>query len=146
MKKRNYALMCAAAAGGLALLIGIGCETTSPDEMAVTIAPSYARLAIGQSITLTASGWRAYRWTRSNPGIGALSSQAGDQVVYTAFASGTQTITATPVGVSSSTNATALTSGTATLIQGDGGSASTSSDSLPDASPDGSGTNTNVET
>ena len=123
MKKRNYALMCAAAAGGLALLIGIGCETTSPDEMSVAISPGYTRLAVGQSVTLTASGWRAYRWTRSTPGIGTLSSANGEQIVYTATDDGTQTITAAPVGVGSSTNATEITAGTATILQGDGGTA-----------------------
>jgi hypothetical protein len=98
MKKRNYALV--AWLGSIlvfaAFLVVAGCEASSPSELAVTVTPDHATLRSGESVTLTASGWNAYRWSLSKPNIGDLSSTVGESVSYRATAAGSTTLTPVP--------------------------------------------------
>jgi type IV pilus biogenesis protein CpaD/CtpE len=128
MKKRNYA---AAAAGAVlaalaVLLLLAGCEST--EEVSVSISPDYVRLGVGQSVTLTASGWNTYRWslgeTTGGTNInvsagnanGVLSSTVGERVVYRALTRGiTQTIIC--YAVTSGGQSSAIAPGQATIVQ-----------------------------
>jgi hypothetical protein len=120
MKKRNYALvawLCSILVLA-AILVVAGCEASSPGEMALTVTPDYVTLSVGQSVTLTAAGWNAYRWYLSNSSIGILSSTVGEQVVYQAIGGGaTQTITVTAIGTGGGTNSTSIATGRATIVQ-----------------------------
>jgi type IV pilus biogenesis protein CpaD/CtpE len=128
MKKRNYALAAgfAAVSAAVLLLAGAGCEST--EEASVSVSPDYVRLAVGQSVTLTASGWHTYRWTLgeatggTNSTIdagnanGVLSSTAGERVVYRALKSGvTQTITC--YAVAASGQSSVISPGQAVIVQ-----------------------------
>jgi len=99
MTKRNLSL--GAAALFILPLVGVllfsGCETESVTQTDIKVEPNYAGLPVGQSMTLTASGWNNYRWSLSESSIGHLSAYTGRSVVYTATAGrgSTQTITAT---------------------------------------------------
>jgi len=129
MKKRNRCLGSLLTAGVLACggLLFSGCEVDSPDEAQITVSPDYARLAVGQTVTLTASGWGRYQWSLGNAGAGRLSATTGERVAYTALAGDvTQTVTANAAGdqvatTGSGTNAVVtggrIAAGTATIIQ-----------------------------
>jgi hypothetical protein len=67
-----------------AALLTAGCETESSDQIAVAIYPNNATLSKGQSREFTASGWRDYSWSLSDPSIGVLSTTKGDSTTYTA--------------------------------------------------------------
>ena len=101
------------------LLAVTGCETKSTDELAVIVTPDYVTIADGQSVTLTASGWNAYRWTY-NRSLGVLSSPVGERVVYRATTGGgvTQTIIVSAAGGGSDTNDNSrIPAGVVTIIQ-----------------------------
>lgn len=120
MKKRNYTLvawLCSILVLA-AILVVAGCEASSPSEVTLTVSPDYVTLAVGQSVTLTATGWNAYRWYLSNSSIGLLSSTVGEQVVYRAIEGGeTQTITVTAIGTGGGTNSTSVATGRAIIVQ-----------------------------
>lgn len=122
MKKRNRCLGLLLCAG--VLLAGCvllsGCEVDSADEAQISISPDYVRLAPGQSVTLTASGWSRYKWGLSAPDLGRLSATTGNRVSYTALGSGNQTVTASATAVASGSNNVdnaVIAVGTATIVQ-----------------------------
>ncbi len=99
MTKRNLSL--GAAALFILPLVGVllfsGCETESVTQTDIQVEPNYVGLPVGQSVTLTASGWNNYRWELGNEEIGLLSARTGRRVVYTAIRGrgNTQIVTAT---------------------------------------------------
>jgi hypothetical protein len=111
MKKRNYALVTwlGSILVFAAFLVVAGCEASSPSELAVTVTPDHATLRSGESVTLTASGWNAYKWSLSNSDIGDLSSTVGERVTYRATAAGTTTHTAVPVDFTTRTTVSGTT-------------------------------------
>ena len=128
MKKRNYAAAALLAALPLlaTLLVAAGCEST--EEVSVSISPDYVRLAAGQAVTLTASGWHTYRWSlgeatggtnstvTAGNANGVLSSTVGERVVYRALTSGvTQSIIC--YAVAAGGQSTAIAPGRATIVQ-----------------------------
>jgi hypothetical protein len=128
MKKRNYAVAAAWAVLPVlaALFLLAGCEST--EEVSVSVSPDYARLGVGQTVTLAASGWHTYRWSLgeatggSNSTVsasninGVLSSTVGERVVYRALKSGvTQSIFCYAVAAGGQT--TAIAPGRATIEQ-----------------------------
>lgn len=100
-------------------LILAGCEASSPDQAQIAIEPAHADIAVGQSITLNASGWHSYKWGLNDNNIGRLSATTGRSVTYTATGGGTQTVTAsapTDAAPSSSTTSTNNPPQTSTTI------------------------------
>lgn len=72
-------------AAGLALFaLLIGCETDNNEETTLSINPPKAKVAYGQTITLTAQGGWDYVWSLQQPAHGTLSSYNGKEVSYTA--------------------------------------------------------------
>lgn len=107
-----------AAVAAFALFVTTGCETEAVSDASVTVTPSYTKLRLGQSTTLTASGGWSYKWALSDSSAGVLSAKTGESVVYTATKSGTtQTITVSCNSGSSSTNSVSLAA-SATINQG----------------------------
>lgn len=101
--KKPAILFSALAAISLAFLAG--CEDEPIAGHAVEINPSYARVRLNQSVTLTASGGWNYRWTLDNRDAGTLSATTGRSVVYTARKEGvTQHVTVTGNGSSSTSS------------------------------------------
>lgn len=85
--------------------------------------PDVNPIPVGGVVTLTAEGWRNYRWKISDESIGRLRSRVGKAVIYTALDKGTQKVTADPTGIGvSSTNSTTILPGVLTFKQGDNGS------------------------
>lgn len=90
MKRTIFTLPFAAALLALtALFFHTGCETLNEDDYAgVRVSPTYASLRPGQSVTLTASGGWAYRWSVDadpmDEAFGTLSANHGESVTYTA--------------------------------------------------------------
>jgi hypothetical protein len=105
-------VICTFAGGfaALAIVVGMcGCEAEPTTQAAITITPSTVKVVMGQSVQFTATGWRDYTWSLSNPALGTLSSIRGDSTIYTSRStnSATQYIRAqSPLG-SSSTNGNA---------------------------------------
>ena len=107
-----------------ALVAGIflytACETSSTDDpRGISVSPSSASLAPGQSIVLTAEGGWNYNWGVDKESIGYLTTKSGPTVTYVATATGTQTIsvdTKPIAGSSSSTNKTASSSSPSSAI------------------------------
>ncbi len=81
MKKSLLVFVAAAAAIFIALT---GCETEKLSDTQLSISPSSATLAPGESITLTAQGGWDYVWDQ--PKHGYLSTLNGKKVTYTASA------------------------------------------------------------
>lgn len=72
----------AAAAAAAAMFAAAGCE--SAETHGVTIKVSKREVtAVGETVTLSASGWSEYDWSLSNTTIGRLSGTKGSSVVYT---------------------------------------------------------------
>jgi hypothetical protein len=97
MKKRNLLIVAALASAQLAVvaLLTVGCETESVTQTDITVSPAYSEISKGQSVTLRASGWSAYRWAVADENQGYLSAKVGVSVVYTAISTNfTQVITA----------------------------------------------------
>jgi len=128
MKKRNYAAAALLAALPLlaAMLGSAGGEST--EEVSVSISPDYVRLGVGQTVTLTASGWHTYRWSLgeasggTNSSVtagnanGVLSSTVGERVVYRALTRGvTQKVMC--YAVSAGGQSSAIAPGQATIVQ-----------------------------
>lgn len=128
MKKRNYAATAVLALLPVlaALILTAGCEST--EEVSVSVSPDYARLGVGQTVTLTASGWHTYRWSLGEATVGsnstvsassdngALSATTGERVVYRALKGGvTQSVFCYAVGAGGTT--TAIAPGRATIVQ-----------------------------
>lgn len=67
---------------GVALLTS--CETMDEDKyQGITVSPTYTKLWLNGSVTLTASGGFNYRWSVEDPSYGSLSSSTGNSVTYT---------------------------------------------------------------
>jgi hypothetical protein len=84
--KTLFGILLAAVAVALS-----GCETESSDQIAISISPNNVTMKKGESREFTASGWRDYTWSLSEPSIGVLSTTKGDSTVYTAVAGPTST-------------------------------------------------------
>jgi len=67
-----------------AMVLIVGCETESSDQISISITPNNATLRKGESREFIASGWRDYTWALSDPSIGVLSVTKGDRTTYTA--------------------------------------------------------------
>jgi len=93
MKKRNLFLSICASLPilGLVLALSSGCESESVSQTDIQVTPAYSEITKGQSIALTASGWKNYRWSLQNEEIGLLSSHVGAQVVYTSIGGSKET-------------------------------------------------------
>ena len=109
------AALCACAAAVLAF--SVGCESAEAND--VTISPNNAKVSVGGSVGLTASGWDNFRWSLSDGDIGVLSATVGKSVVYTAISttSGVQRVTATAIG-SGAVSSPTSTNGTSSAIAG----------------------------
>ena len=117
------ASLCAALCLG-AILLHSGCE--SADDCAIEVTPAYSEVrAVGQSVTLTASGWSGYTWSLSSEEWGYLTARNGTSVRYVvtkmpeaAKSDADVTVTATGHGTgdwSSSSNKTSSVAGTAKI-------------------------------
>lgn len=84
--KTLFCMILAAVAVTLA-----GCETESSDNISISISPNNATIARGESVTLTASGWRDYTWSLADTSAGVLSTTKGDSTIYTAIDGPTST-------------------------------------------------------
>lgn len=110
-KTKNFIVGAAAAAFlPFAFLALSGCETESVSSVTLTISPSHAELAPGESVTFTASGGWDYQWSLETPTAGHLDKSTGSKVTYTATQGGTNETTAvtqklTVTGMGGSTNA-----------------------------------------
>ena len=62
----------------------IGCETDNNAEADLSITPSKATVALGQTVALTAQGGWDYTWSIEQPAHGTLSSYSGKKVTYIA--------------------------------------------------------------
>ena len=87
-----------------------GCELSAPDGPPITISPTSATLNVGESQRFVASAGQGYTegtygWSLSDPQIGSLDVKSGDRVVYTCAVPGTQWITVTFLGNTSSPGA-----------------------------------------
>lgn len=96
-------------------------KTAGDGDAVLEVSPSYARLRRGASVTLTASGAKAFVWELEDPSIGSLSARHGKSVVYTAQVCQPEDVTQTVhvySGVTSSTNGTtsARYAGSATIL------------------------------
>ena len=125
------------------IFINAGCDVASSSDV-LTISPSTATLAPGQSVTFTVAGGYEYSWSLNpNDGSGALSAITGSQVTYTCLASNIGTTpkmvivasTITGSGGVSSTNSTGTNGAyevdvTAQIYYSYGVGASTSTSSL----------------
>lgn len=121
MKKssRFIIALCASVLGiaGLAFIPGCSIDGADSADSDLTVSPSSATLAKGQSQTFTVSGGYEYTWSLSpDDGSGKLNTTKGDSVVYTCLATNigsapkkvlvTSTITGTSSGTASTTNTT----------------------------------------
>ncbi len=70
------------AAGTMAAFLA-GCEA-DPATESLTINPSSATLAAGESCTFRVTGGYEYTWSLKTQGLGSLSARKGDTTVYTA--------------------------------------------------------------
>ena len=96
-------------------------KTAGDGDAVLEVTPSYARLRRGASVSLTASGAKAFVWELENPDIGSLSAHHGNSVIYTAQVCETENTTQTVhvfSGVTTSTNGTtsARYTGSATIL------------------------------
>ncbi len=105
--KRTMTLLMLTACLLMGLLSGCPLETVT-----VTVTPSWATLAPGESLTLTVSstkpGDAPFSWLNSNPAVATISGATGLSIVVTAVATGTTEITVT--GSVSGARATAVIS------------------------------------
>lgn len=131
------------------LMLSFGCETESSDSASVTVTPSFVKLTIGASVTLSVSGGWDYHWSLQDTSCGSLSSSSGSSVVYTATrGSVTQYVTLTSGG--SSTFRVTIAQGddaytnTVKPASTSSGSSSSSSSSSSSGSSSGSGSSTVV--
>ena len=117
--KGQLAAFAAALAAGLCVAL-TGCETSSSDEVAVTVSPEEATLtAANPSVTLTASGGWNYSWG-CDEDYGKLNKYSGSSVVYTAkvFGGGASNIVQrVKVTIQNFTNSTAKVSAEAKITQ-----------------------------
>lgn len=74
-----------------AMVLIAGCETESADQISITITPNNATIQKEESREFTASGWRDYTWSLTDPSIGVLSVTKGDRTTYTAIKGPTST-------------------------------------------------------
>ncbi|OVE76210.1 hypothetical protein BVX97_02130 [bacterium E08(2017)] len=69
------------------MLVFTGCDTESVDENNVAITPGSATIAVGESVTFTASGGFEYEWSLANSPDewGSLSNTKGPSTTYTSL-------------------------------------------------------------
>ena len=98
MKRFLLSALALCAMAGSVSLFSAGCESAEAND--IVISPTHAKVSVGQSVSLSASGWDNFRWSLSNGDIGVLSRTVGKSVVYTAISStaSVQRITATAIG------------------------------------------------
>jgi hypothetical protein len=84
------------AAAALAALLGFvlfGCDLdTASTSDSVSVEPSSATLAKGQSQEFVASGGYDYKWSLDDESAGTLSTRKGDRTVFTALSAPTGTV------------------------------------------------------
>lgn len=105
-KTKNFIVGAAAAAFlPFAFLALSGCETESVSSVTLTISPSHAELAPGESVTFTASGGWDYQWVLEDSAKGYLDKTTGSKVTYTAVETNSTPQKLTVTGMGGSTNA-----------------------------------------
>ena len=83
--KSTLAFSLCAALGLAASLLHSGCE--SADTSGIEISQTSQEVkSVGQTVTLTASGWSGYLWTLEDPSYGRLNRTTGSTVIYTVTA------------------------------------------------------------